>query len=215
MVAMQYPIENFVALQFAKKFYESLGKGMFIDQAVQAGREALGTCLEEQEKVENFSDRRFGSPVVYFQPEEGFLLVKSEGEPDGGGKIRPPDLRCPNPECPRLLNADATWCPKCGTKVVPCPRCRRFMNRDERGCECGYVVGASVSEDAAAAAKPLESPIPPPPPPGAAQLREFPAGADLASGANLPDAGAGRTSLLRNVLSTQIERGDETLRKGN
>jgi hypothetical protein len=46
-------------------------------------------------------------------------------------------------------------------------------------------------------------------------LREFPAGADLASGANLPDAGAGRTSLLRNVLSTQIERGDETLRKGN
>ena len=214
VVAMQYPIENFVALQFAKKFYESLGKGMFIDQAVQAGREALGTCLEEQEKVENFSDRRFGSPVVYFQPEEGFLLVKSEVEPEGGGKISPPDLRCPNPECKRLLNADAIWCPKCGTKVVLCPRCRRFMNREERGCECGYVVGARVSEDAAAPPKPLESPIPPPPP-GAAQFREFPAGADLASGADLPATGAGHPSLLRTVLSTQIERGDDPPQKGN
>ena len=215
VVAMQYPIENFVALQFAKKFYESLGKGMFIDQAVQAGREALGTCLEEQEKVENFSDRRFGSPVVYFQPEEGFLLVKSEVEPEGGGKMAPTNYYCPTPNCKRPLNADAVRCPQCRKYVIICPSCGRFMNRDEGACECGYEVGARVREDAAAASKPLESPIPPPPPPGAAQLREFPAGADLASGADLPATGAGHPSLLRTVLSTQIERGDETLRKGN
>ena len=45
VVAMQYNISNQDAALFAKTFYEALGKGRDIDEAVKAGRLALGNAF--------------------------------------------------------------------------------------------------------------------------------------------------------------------------
>ena len=70
VVAMQYSVENKVAIQFAKTFYQCLGEGKPVDVAVQAGRLELGMYLGEQ----NFSSRAFGSPVVYLQSAQGIII---------------------------------------------------------------------------------------------------------------------------------------------
>ena len=70
VVAMQYPVKNMVAIQFAKTFYQCLGEGKPVDVAVQAGRLELGMYLGEQ----NFSSRAFGSPVVYLQSAQGIII---------------------------------------------------------------------------------------------------------------------------------------------
>ena len=68
VVAMQYPVKNRVAIKFAETFYQCLGEGKRIDEAVQEGRLELGRYLDEQ----NFSSRAFGSPMVYLQKCRGY-----------------------------------------------------------------------------------------------------------------------------------------------
>jgi len=215
VVAMQYPIENFVAVQFAKKFYESLGHGMFIDEAVQAGRGELGTCLEQKlkKKAENFSDRRFGSPVVYFQPDEGFLLVKSAPQQEDLSQEPAFEFACPNPRCRKPMNEGARKCPSCRTWVVVCPSCKRFMERDKKVCDCGYESDAAVAGGAAA---PRETePRPVPSAPGAPHTRTIPAVAGLSSGADPQPGGLLRANLLRKPVNTQVERAGEPRPEGD
>lgn len=68
VVAMQYNISNRDAGVFARKFYEELGKGSDIDEAVKAGRMELGNVFPRWEHP------RFGTPVVYLQTEKAIVM---------------------------------------------------------------------------------------------------------------------------------------------
>jgi hypothetical protein len=61
VVAMQHSISNQEAGTFAAKFYEQLGAGCEIDEAVRAGRVSLG------ELYPRWRHPRFATPVVYLQ----------------------------------------------------------------------------------------------------------------------------------------------------
>jgi hypothetical protein len=77
VVAMQYSISHSDAGIFAQKFYEELGKGKGIDEAVKEGRIKLGN------RNPPWGHPRFGTPVVYLQSEIANELVKplAESEP--------------------------------------------------------------------------------------------------------------------------------------
>ncbi len=76
VVAMQYSISNQDAAKFARRFYEELGKGREIDEAVKEGRLALGQVFPPWEHP------RFGTPVVYLQTNDAMVLpVAAAGEP--------------------------------------------------------------------------------------------------------------------------------------
>ncbi len=69
VVAMQYPITNLAAIAFTRAFYESLGKGSTIDDAVQEGRFRITT------RIAGAMDTRvFGTPVLYMRSRNGELL---------------------------------------------------------------------------------------------------------------------------------------------
>jgi hypothetical protein len=68
VVAMQYSISNPDAGLFAKTFYQELGRGRNIDEAVKSGRLALGKVWPRWEHP------RFGTPVVYLQTDEPIVL---------------------------------------------------------------------------------------------------------------------------------------------
>jgi hypothetical protein len=106
VVAMQYDIANEDAKFFATKFYEQISQGKEIDEAVKAGRIALGERC-------GWDDRRFGTPVVYLQSETALF------------KKRPPkmqvateQIKCPDPRCGALSPPDSKFCCRCG-KPLP------------------------------------------------------------------------------------------------
>jgi len=74
VVAMQYSISHRDAGIFARKFYEELGKGKEIDEAVKEGRMELGR------RTPPWEHPRFGTPVVYLQSEIANELVKPAPE---------------------------------------------------------------------------------------------------------------------------------------
>jgi CHAT domain-containing protein len=73
VIAMQYTIKNKDAGVFAKKFYSEIRNGSLLDEAVRAARAELAVA---QDKKAEFSDRRFGTPVVYFQQESREPIIK-------------------------------------------------------------------------------------------------------------------------------------------
>ncbi len=81
VVAMQYSISNMDAGKFARKFYQEIGKGRDIDEAVKAGRMELGETFPPWEHP------RFGTPVVYLLTEKPIVLSFPE-EPEEEEKER-------------------------------------------------------------------------------------------------------------------------------
>jgi hypothetical protein len=69
---MQYPISNLAAIAFSKAFYESLGKGEAIDDAVQKGRFRITTRVAGA-----MNSRVFGTPVLYMRSRDGILLPQN------------------------------------------------------------------------------------------------------------------------------------------
>ena len=132
VVAMQYTIRNKDAALFAKTFYESIRNGNLIDEAVRAGREALG---QAQDKRKSWADRRFGTPVVYFQTESEKALIKvprdvstsvSTGVPVPGGFNSEERVDCPNPKCeshPGKIPLGSVICVMCQHELRICPNC--------------------------------------------------------------------------------------------
>lgn len=76
VVAMQYNISVDDAGLFAKTFYEELGQGRDVAEAVRAGREALGTLVHPF-----YQHPRFGTPVVYLQTDKPIVVPQHE-EPE-------------------------------------------------------------------------------------------------------------------------------------
>ncbi|MFX0197422.1 MAG: CHAT domain-containing protein, partial [Candidatus Hodarchaeota archaeon] len=137
VVAMQYPIKNKVAIEFAKKFYQCLGEGKPIDVAVQEGRLELGMYLDER----NFSSRAFGSPVVYLQSAEGIIIAEAQDEPKT--QLQPPStsfkVTCPYPDCTGMVIPSRRFCPACRRPLMRCPECDEVMAKDLEFCDnCGY-----------------------------------------------------------------------------
>ncbi len=149
VVAMQYEVENIVANLFAKIFYQSLGKGKRIDEAVQDGRMELGMFLDEGQ---SFSSRAFGSPVVYLQSAEGIIIAEAQQaglDMSQASSITPSTFRCPN--CSKPVTANQNFCRKCGKALMPCPNpnCRQMMLKDDDYCgSCGYPGTNSISASA-------------------------------------------------------------------
>jgi hypothetical protein len=142
VVAMQFPVQNQAATKFAETVYIHLAQGDYIDEAVQAGREALGTLLGEQ----NYADRRFGSPVIYLQEPGGFLLVTTPRSDAGRGANEDlnPKLYCPH--CQALAGPPARRCTGCGKWIERCPKCRKFIPLEAPYCAyCDWSRGTQAS----------------------------------------------------------------------
>lgn len=73
VVAMQYNISVDDAGLFAKTFYEELGQGRDVDEAVRSGREALGTLVHPF-----YQHPRFGTPVVYLQTDKPIVVPQHD-----------------------------------------------------------------------------------------------------------------------------------------
>jgi hypothetical protein len=129
VVAMQYTILNKDAALFAKTFYESIRNGNLIDEAVRAGREALG---QAQDKRKSWGDRRFGTPVVYFQTQSERALIKvprdaSTSGSTSGGFNSDERVDCPNPKCEShplyKIPLGSVICVMCQHELKICPNC--------------------------------------------------------------------------------------------
>jgi hypothetical protein len=137
VIAMQYPITNKAAIQFAQKFYECLGQGKPVDVAVQEGRLELGMYLEDS----NFSSRDFGSPVAFLQSGDAIILASREEPGSPGGAAVADKVTCPNPTCANNVRPQDRFCSKCGHELGKCPRCEKIMDETVGICSvCGYRV---------------------------------------------------------------------------
>jgi hypothetical protein len=141
VVAMQYKVRNDEAKMFAKKFYQSLGEGKRIDEAVQDGRLVLGKYLNEQ----TFSSRAFGSPVVYLQSGEGIIIAEKK-DLEVPSVVQPQvftltKVPCPYPDCPGMVISDSTFCLLCKRDLMICPKCKAIVAKDIGICHrCKYEV---------------------------------------------------------------------------
>jgi hypothetical protein len=79
VVAMQYNIFNEDAGIFARTFYEEIGKGKDIDEAVEAGRVKLNDQMPAWYP-------RFGTPVVYLHSNEAAIISPGAAGDDGKGR---------------------------------------------------------------------------------------------------------------------------------
>jgi len=70
VVAMQYPITDHSAIEFARTFYESLVDGLPVDAAVVEGRVAIS--MEVNNTVE------WGTPILFMRSPDGVLFRKQE-----------------------------------------------------------------------------------------------------------------------------------------
>ena len=98
VVAMQYEISNSDAGLFARKFYEQIGEGKEIDEAVKVGRLALGSSFPP------WQHRRFGTPVVYLQSQKAIIIPKA-------AEVKAEEAGSSQVNCP--------YFDKCGRKVYP------------------------------------------------------------------------------------------------
>jgi len=122
VVAMQHEIANADAALFAQTFYQLIGHGAPLDEAVTKSRYALG------QQVPSWAHPRFGTPVVYVQNEHEAerIIIKDWGSnrqeaTQLDSKPETP-FRCPYGEgCPGLLWATDKCCMKCFKPVDRCP----------------------------------------------------------------------------------------------
>ena len=141
VVAMQYEVENIVANDFARQFYQALAQGEPVDRAVQRARVYLARYIDEGQA---FSSRAFGSPVVFVQTADGIVLgAGGAGSSRSAGQqgqsadtlslvaaMASAPLACPWCRRNSLLGGE-NLCIACGNPVAVCPRCAQLV-RDTR-----------------------------------------------------------------------------------
>ena len=142
VVAMQYQIDNRVGNLFAQAFYQALGEGNRIDEAVQAGRLKLGMYLDEGQ---NFKSRAFGSPVVYLQSGEGIIIAEAQAKAEVPrlSSVTGALFKCP--ECFKPVIGNQNFCTRCGTQLMICPTldCHQIMAKNGFCGACGYSTTSS------------------------------------------------------------------------
>ena len=153
VVAMQYEISNEDASLFAKTFYQQIGEGMSIDEAVKEGRRVLG------ERAPAWGHPRFGTPVVYLQSEDGVIFSKERGVPPPNNSTQLPiepssKVECTYGDCDFKVSPDQKNC-GCERKrrLMRCrnPECRRVVPKSDDPCLwCDY----DPLEEAVSASKP-------------------------------------------------------------
>ena len=169
VVAMQYSIKTKDAAAFAQKFYRELSQGVDVDEAVRRARQFLGA--PEYDNKGTWSDRRFGTPVLYLQSEKA--IVEMPPAPPADTIYQDKKFPCPNPKCDgRPLFGDTT-CVLCQHEIAMCPECLkkndpRWIDLANGLCgKCRYRTGErpttvvtavpssqGASDDAVAVAKP-------------------------------------------------------------
>lgn len=146
VVAMQYPVENALATNFARTFYEAALKGMPIDAAVQEGRQQLGTSLTQLaaplKPTGHYSDRRFGSPVVFVQAWQGLSVFGRAADAAAAGATpkpaMPDDLPCPYPGCKSFHKRFSQYCDQGQGPLATCVKCGQLMRKAAVVCgTCG------------------------------------------------------------------------------
>jgi hypothetical protein len=147
VIAMQYAISPDHAAVFAKVFYEELSKGKDVDEAVRKGREDLGQPIYGGKGT--WSDKRFGTPVVYLQSERAIIEMPTTQQEDDLGYDPDQKVPCPYPRCDSRVLPGDVMCVICGHEIMICPECLR----EKRGChlidktigicaKCKYRMGA-------------------------------------------------------------------------
>lgn len=138
VIAMQYEISNEDALIFARKFYQQIGQGMPIDEAVTEARKELGNTPRGGRLA--WDSRSFGTPVVYLQTSEAIILPSEKGEKkEPGNGDSSETIRCP--KCTRLILSKFKKCihPDCYCIFMKCPKCQELVCEDFGICPmCGY-----------------------------------------------------------------------------
>ncbi|VVB92339.1 CHAT domain protein [uncultured archaeon] len=140
VVAMQYEISNADAVTFAAKFYQQIGEGKQIDEAVSEARYALATRSVGTGRVRAaWNDRAFGTPVVYLQTETPLNVPKRPKKIELT-PVKPTKVPCPNPNCSGWIISGRKICLACGSDLILCPQCKNLITLDY-GCDsCGYGV---------------------------------------------------------------------------
>lgn len=142
VVAMQYEISNDDATRFATKFYQKLGEGLSIDEAVAEGRNSLAEIKPA------WGHPRFGTPVVYLQSDALPIFKRPPEAGDGQGPGRDRQLEgtvdiglvpCPY-ECGNSIKPTVTRC-VCVKRqpLKACPKCRLPVPKPDPDCQsCGF-----------------------------------------------------------------------------
>ncbi len=157
VVAMQYEVTNQVANRFANKFYMSLGEGNPIDVAVQEGRSELGMFLDEEQ---NYSNRAFGSPVVYLQSSNNIIIAEAPPEIIDMPKIdKVSKVPCPYPDCSGMIIPGSKICVQCEGRLMQCPQGHVMAEKYGICHMCGYkkIGGVEVVQPIAGTPKPIDS----------------------------------------------------------
>lgn len=134
VVAMQYQVKNKVANLFALKFYESLGQGKPVDEAVQDGRRELRMFLKDK----TFSSQAFGSPVVFLQCADEIVKLPdvSHEERREQRSLAPSAIRCTT--CNMMFVSAKGHCSNCGARYTACEFCGEWTDVSKRYCgNCG------------------------------------------------------------------------------
>lgn len=129
----------------------------------------------------SWSDRRFGTPVVYLQSEKAIITVPKQPARQIDDLDPNQKVPCPNPkDLNSFIFLDSTVCVECQHEVMLCPGCRdnglqRLMDKTIGRCgKCGYrlserqptpaagVAGAGAALNAAKEEAPSPAaPVPP------------------------------------------------------
>jgi hypothetical protein len=136
VVAMQYKIENLASRIFAKKFYESLAKGNYIDQAVQDGRLSLKKIWRE----EHLNCRIFGTPVAYTRFMDSIVMIPDKvliGEDKEKVGDSTKSLRCPECQKNTPVGPESRYCVWCGfdlALITKCSNCGNIISKLHLHC---------------------------------------------------------------------------------
>ena len=153
VIAMQYKVANDVANLFTKRFYESLGQGKRIDEAVQEGRRELATFLNNDKS--RFNGQAFGCPVVFIQDAEGIIIANEQVEEDKQQVASPAD-EYPCFNCGEQVRITQSFCFNCGKAVTSCPSCRHIIPKTATFCgDCGFNVKQGSARPKVEAAAPV------------------------------------------------------------
>jgi formylglycine-generating enzyme required for sulfatase activity len=91
VIAMQYPITDYAAIEFAQSFYENLAQTMPVDAAVTEARKAISFAIDNT--VE------WGTPVLYLRAQNGQLFAMDKrphpSPPQTGEGAVPPSQPAP------------------------------------------------------------------------------------------------------------------------